>query len=153
MIREARVEEASALTELALRSKAHWGYSEEFMAACRAELTVSAADLAAEHLWFGVLLHEGAAGGYYCLERLAEEQYELDALFVEPALIGRGFGRELLAHATALAGRLGGRSLLIQGDPHADAFYRSAGAELIGTRPSGSIPGRELPLFRMTLAA
>jgi hypothetical protein len=31
MIRPARHDEASLLTDLAFRSKAYWGYSEEFM--------------------------------------------------------------------------------------------------------------------------
>jgi hypothetical protein len=39
-IRKARPDEAGELTELALRSKAHWGYDEAFMASCREELTV-----------------------------------------------------------------------------------------------------------------
>ena len=34
-------DEAVALTELCLRSKAVWGYDEHFMEACRAELTVT----------------------------------------------------------------------------------------------------------------
>lgn len=43
MIRPARDTELDALTALVLRSKAHWGYSDEFMRACAAELTVSPA--------------------------------------------------------------------------------------------------------------
>ena len=41
--------------------------------------------------------------------------------------------------------------MLIQGDPHAEGFYRSIGARRIGTRLSESIPGRELPLFSIDL--
>ncbi|MCO4698660.1 hypothetical protein LRR80_04748 [Streptomyces sp. RO-S4] len=40
LIRNARPDEAGELTEPALRSKAHWGYDEAFMASCREELTV-----------------------------------------------------------------------------------------------------------------
>jgi predicted GNAT family N-acyltransferase len=40
-IRDARADEAEALTRLALASKAHWGYSEAFMARCVAELTLT----------------------------------------------------------------------------------------------------------------
>jgi hypothetical protein len=35
--RRARPNEAAVLSELALRSKAYWGYSDEFMEQCRAE--------------------------------------------------------------------------------------------------------------------
>ncbi len=151
MIRKPLVAEADALTALALRSKAHWGYSEDFMTACRAELTVTAKDLLARHLSYRLSERDGSLRGFYCLERLSDHEYELDALFVEPAHIGAGHGRELLAHAATLALAGGGRVMLIQGDPHAEAFYRAAGARQIGTRPSESIAGRELPLFELVL--
>ena len=40
-LRPARPEEAPALTELCLRSKAVWGYDAAFMQACRRELTMT----------------------------------------------------------------------------------------------------------------
>src|SRR6267142_5100287 len=46
-IRPARPDEAGALTGLVLRSKAHWGYREEFLALCREELTLRPAELEA----------------------------------------------------------------------------------------------------------
>jgi hypothetical protein len=57
----------------------------------------------------------------------------------------------LLDHARATASVLGYRTMIIQGDPHAAPFYRAMGGQLIGSRPSASIPGRELPLFRIDL--
>ncbi|MFH8382916.1 hypothetical protein ACH4E7_18490 [Kitasatospora sp. NPDC018058] len=42
-IRPARPAEAELLTGIAVRAKAHWGYDEAFMAACRDELTLDAA--------------------------------------------------------------------------------------------------------------
>ncbi|MEE4191742.1 MAG: GNAT family N-acetyltransferase [Halieaceae bacterium] len=151
MIRKPFIAEADALTALALRSKAHWGYSDDFMVACRDELTVTEQDLLAAHLSYRVLDVDASLRGFYCLQRLSDEQFELDALFVEPEHIGAGHGRELLAHAATLALARGGRRLLIQGDPHAEPFYRAAGATQVGTRPSGSIAGRELPLFELVL--
>ncbi len=151
MLRPPRLEEAGLLTELAMRSKAHWGYSEDFMAACRAELTISEADLQAEQLSFCLVEMEGEPRGFYCLAQLDDEQFELEALFVEPAHIGKGVGRQLMEHALDRARAGGGRTLWIQGDPHAVAFYRAAGAVQVGTRPSDSVAGRDLPLFKLTL--
>ena len=41
-LRTPRAHEATMLTELCLRSKALWGYDNEFMQACRDELTLTA---------------------------------------------------------------------------------------------------------------
>lgn len=40
-IRRARPDEAGALSELALQSKAHWGYDPRFLEACREDPTLS----------------------------------------------------------------------------------------------------------------
>jgi hypothetical protein len=45
-IRPARPGEAAALSALAMRSKAHWGYDQEFLEAVRPVLTFTEADLA-----------------------------------------------------------------------------------------------------------
>ena len=41
-IRNAVVSEAKLLSDLAMRSKAYWGYSKEFMEKCRAEFVCAA---------------------------------------------------------------------------------------------------------------
>ena len=103
MIRPARSGEAKALSDLALRSKAHWGYDAAFMAACRAELTVTPA--------------QAASGRAYLYE----------------------------------ARRLELAKVRVPSDPNAEAFYRAMGATTVGTAPSGSIPGRRLPLMELAL--
>jgi len=42
--------------------------------------------------------------------------------------------------------------LTIQGDPHAEGFYLAVGALPAGKRDSASIPGRELPVYTITLS-
>ncbi len=150
-IRRAAPEEAARLSELAIRSKAVWGYEPEFMAACRDELTLSL-DYVETTPTF-VAEADGAAVGFYSLERLGETEVELGFLFVEPEAIGRGHGRRLIEHAKAQARAAGYATMVIQGDPHAERFYRAAGGRLAGTRESLSIPGRFLPLFRVDLLA
>jgi GNAT superfamily N-acetyltransferase len=150
-LRDARPDEASALSDLAVRSKAYWGYSPAFMAACRAELTYTAADIQRDCFVVVGDAERGGVVGFYALERLAGGAVELGALFVEPSAIGRGYGRALLEDAKARASRMGAACLVIQGDPHAEAFYRAAGATIAGTTESASIPGRFLPTFVVAL--
>lgn len=75
----------------------------------------------------------------------------MDGLFVEPDAIGRGVGRRLFEHATAAAASLGFGRLTIDADPNAEPFYVAMGATRIGATPSGSIPGRMLPLLAITI--
>lgn len=147
MIRQARRDELDALSALALRSKAVWGYSEQFMESCRDELTVTEDEVDE------VFVLEAPSGpiGFYSLQPVSTTRVELGYLFVEPGELRRGHGRRLMADAIARARAGGYETLVIQGDPHAVEFYLAVGARQVGARPSDSIPGRSLPLFELTL--
>ncbi len=150
-IRPARPDEAAALSALALRSKGHWGYDAAFLAACRAELTFSPDDLI-DALTFVADAPDGPAGFYRLLVQ-ENGVAELDDLFVDPAFIGRGVGKRLWQHAVAQAAALGCTEMTIQSDPFAEGFYRAMGAERVGERESGSVPGRMLPLLQYGLGS
>ena len=137
------------LSDLALRSKGHWGYSKEFLARCRDELTVTPDDLRDTRYWCYVAVKGETIVGYYALRPDTQKSLELDALFVEPIHIGQGIGKVLIEHALGKAADLGRTRVTIQGDPNATAFYLSVGALQIGERESASIPGRLLPLFEI----
>ncbi len=148
MIRPARPGEAAALSDLARRSKGHWGYDAAFMAACRAELTVTPAQAASGRAQ--VYEERGRALGFYLLE-VRNGSADVAMLFVEPAAMGRGIGRALWRHLVAEARRLDLAKVTIESDPNAAPFYRAMGAKTVGTAPSGSIPGRRLPLMELAL--
>ena len=150
-IRPARPSDAETLSALAFRSKACWGYTAEFMEACRAELTYAAKELRSDRFQFAVGEQSGVCVGFYAVEKTAEDEAELVALFVEPAHIGKGCGRMLMEHAKRVAGALGASRMIVQGDPNAERFYLAAGGHLIGTRESASIEGRFLPLYAIEL--
>lgn len=126
-IREARPDEAPALSALVLRSKAHWGYDEAFLAACRDELTISAHEVTARRLAVAEDETSGEALGVASLEGRAPDG-TLGLLFVEPRVIGLGIGRALYAHVLDRARELGFERLTIDSDPHAVDFYRTLGA-------------------------
>ncbi|MFE4370317.1 GNAT family N-acetyltransferase [Streptomyces sp. NPDC056835] len=126
-IREARPDEARALSALVLRSKAHWGYDEAFLAACRDELTVSAGEVTARRIVVAEDETSGEALGVASLEGRAPDG-TLGLLFVEPRVLGLGIGRALYAHVLDTARELGFERLTIDSDPHAVDFYRALGA-------------------------
>lgn len=148
-IRDARPDEAELLSELAVRSKSHWGYSQAFLESCRSELAVDASRLGSDD--YRCKVADGRSGilGFYTVEQVSEGIYELEALFVEPEHIGTGIGRTLVQHAIRSLSECGASRLIIQGDPNASHFYVAAGARQIGYRESNSIPGRQLPLFEI----
>lgn len=148
-IRPATADESACLSALALRSKAYWGYSTDFIEACRKELTFDSAYVSANTVF--VADSGGALIGFYSLKRVSAAEAELGALFVEPDHIGRGFGRALMTHAKETACDLGITAIVIQGDPNAAYFYQAAGGIHCGELASRSIPGRVLPLFRIRL--
>lgn len=150
-IRAARESEAELLTELAMRSKAYWGYDESFMAQCRDELTVTGSELCAFGRICRVCVDRDRIVGFYVLEILDRARASLEMLFVEPGRIGQGYGKRLVSDAKVCAKSRGTAEILIEGDPYADRFYHRVGAEKIGRRPSGSIAGRWLPLYSLVI--
>lgn len=151
-LRPATARDAFQLTALSLRSKSHWGYSDEFIEACRSELSISADQINRENSNFIVAEICDQIVGYCCvMHQRWDAHFELDALFVDPPYMGRGIGRRLLTCALDKVNELGGTILVIQSDPNAEDFYRSFGGRLTGTRESGSIPGRHLPVFEIDI--
>jgi N-acetylglutamate synthase-like GNAT family acetyltransferase len=148
-IRAAHDDEAGSLSELAFRAKAHWGYSDDFMAACRDELTYPPELVSAGG--FAVAEIDSRVAGFYALSKVSPNSGELEAVFVDPERIGSGVGRALLDHALAAGREAGFERIIVQADPNAAAFYERAGALRIGERESGSIPGRMLPLYEFDL--
>ncbi len=147
-IRAAHPSEAGSLTELAVRSKSYWGYDAGFLERARLDLTVSA-DAAGKGNVF-VAEADGVVAGFYSLDD-DRDTPELTALFVDPAAIRKGHGRGLLAHAVREAAARGGRYLIIQSDPFAEAFYISQGAVRVGSVASPVDAARLLPLLHLAL--
>jgi len=148
-IRRASPGEAALLSALALRSKAHWGYSRDFIKSCEDEITYQPGQISGDTFDFVVIENEVTIMGFYAIECVSKTEYELDALFVDPEYIGTGCGRRLIQHALKNVATKGGERLVIQGDPNAEQFYLAAGGQQIGSRKSGSIPGRVLPLYEI----
>ena len=149
-LRSANSEEADVLSGLAFRSKAHWGYDEQFLDACRADLTLSPDQIGTRRTV--VAETAGQIVGFYTLDGEPPEG-EIGNLWVEPTHIRHGIGR-LLWHRAVAAGRgLGFRSLFIDADPNAEGFYLTMGAIRVGDIPSTAIPGRLLPRLRVSLSA
>jgi len=146
-IRRARPDEAEQLTGLARRSKAHWGYDEEFLRRAAADLTITPPAIAEHEVW--VLENDGRIIGFHRV--IPGEPAVLEDLWLEPDAIGAGHGRRLWEHAIGVARSGGASAMELDAEPNAMGFYQRMGAVRVGATVSRVIPGRELPRMRVPL--
>ncbi len=147
-IRSAQVDEAQLLSDLALRSKAHWGYDAAFLQSCRPVLTVEVSSIEAG--WVYAIEIAGRVAGFYSLKPL-DDAIDLDMLFVDPSAIGEGCGARLFRHACERARQLGGVRLTVESDPNAEPFYVRMGMARYAEQESNVQEGRMLPLLALEL--
>jgi GNAT superfamily N-acetyltransferase len=147
-IRTPSLDELPSLSDLCFRSKAIWGYDEEFMEACRGELSFEPRDLQLTPI--AVAERDGKPIGVAQV-KVGDGEADLLKLFVEPGALHSGIGKALFVWATNAAKKLGSTRLTIDADPDAASFYRRMGAYDVGQAPSGSVPGRMLPKLAMNL--
>ena len=123
-IRRASSDEAAALSQIAHDAKRHWGYPEHWLKHWRDDLTISPDFIAANQVY--VAASEGELLGFYALI-IRKEKAELDHLWVAPAHIGTGVGKQLFLHAMQYAGRRNVAAVEILSDPNAEGFYQKIG--------------------------
>lgn len=142
-IRRARPDDASPLSDIAIRSKRSNGYDDAFMAACVGELTVTPEKLAESEYW---VAEAETLCGCACLGTEADGRAgEVSFFFIDPAWQRRGVGRLLWDKLLERARTQGFQTLRLDADPAAVPFYEAMGFRVVGQAPSGSIRGRTLP--------
>jgi molybdenum cofactor cytidylyltransferase len=136
-IRPAQGHEAEALSALALKAKAYWGYPAETIELWKQDLTVSIHTITSRPTFVAVLGDEIV--GFHSLSP-SHQSWKLDHLWVLPQFMDRGIGRALVAHALETAARGGASSVTVDADPNAESFYLACGAARCGEVPA-PIPG------------
>ncbi|HKR21345.1 MAG TPA: GNAT family N-acetyltransferase [Pyrinomonadaceae bacterium] len=146
-IRSASPDDANTLTQIALDAKRHWGNPEHWIQHWAADLTVTPEFIRDNHVY--VFEREGEIRGFYALSVNADKA-ELEHLWVTPALIGSGIGKELFLDAMERAAALDVRDVEIIADPNAAGFYERMGAKQIGETdsPVDGLP-RKLPKLKI----
>ena len=148
MIVATTIYDAKILTEITLKSKAIWGYTDEQLKSWTEELTVS--EKMIEKLIVYKFVSETKIVGFYILNQPKEKIIELEFLFVLPDYIGKGIGNQLIQHAFKKATSLNSLTIFLVADPNAVSFYQSKGFEIIDRKES-SVPNRILPVLHKTL--
>ena len=146
MIRPATLADLPDVARVTMASKAHWGYSQAFLDACRDELSPKPADIGP-----GLVVwdEDGIQGmAHVTLEDAAAHLW---LLFIHPEAIGRGIGTRLFHWTCDHARSNGARRLSLHADPYAVPFYDRMGMAQTGEYPSTTWPGRILPVMSIDL--
>jgi GNAT superfamily N-acetyltransferase len=148
-IRPALPSEARALSDLAVASKALWGYSGAQLSAWRNELRISPESIASEPTF--VAETESGIAGVVQLHT-GTIPWAIEHLWVHPSAGRRGIGSQLVRHAIRHAREHGRAELTIDSDPQAEPFYLRLGARKVGEKaaPIEGQPGRVRPQLVIT---
>ena len=145
MIVKAKISDAKTLSEIAMISKAYWGYTKEQLNSWIPDLTISE-NMISEMFVYKFISNQEIVG-FYILNQPQENYIELEFLFVHPNCIGKGVGNQLIQHAFFEAKRLNCKHITVLSDPNAADFYKSKGFYEIDKKES-SISGRFLPILQ-----
>ena len=148
-LRRAIPSEAHVLTEIAFSAKAHWGYPEHWLQIWKPQMTFSPEYFEKNESW--VIADDARPIAFYTLQERSGNAW-IENLWVLPEYIGQGIGKQLFLHAIGLARQRGFKTLQLEADPNAAAFYEKMGMHKIGERRS-EVDGqpRSLPLMEMSL--
>ena len=151
-MRRALEDDTDALTELAHRAKAHWGYPASWMREWDPQLTIIPGYLEAHDVW--VAERDGAIVGMCALEDRGT-RWNLEHVWVDPSAHRGGIGRALVMQALDEAHRRRSGVVELLADPYASGFYERLGARHAGDVPA-PMPGakhRTLPKYEFDLRA
>ncbi len=145
-LRRAKPEMADELSQIAIRSKAYWGYSPRMLKAWERDLVISPQFVQTHEVYRCEI--EAETAGFYALV-LRKPVAILDHLWVRPSWIGRGCGRLLFEHAAGRAASAGAEAMEWVADPNARGFYERMGSRTL--RHIRTELERVLPVMRVEL--
>jgi len=150
-LRKATGDDADALTDLAHRAKAHWGYPASWMREWDPQLTIIPGYLELHDVWVAEL--DGEIVGMCALEDRGA-RWTLEHVWVEPAHHRGGIGRALVLRALDSARARHAQYVELLADPYASGFYERLGARLAGhvDAPMPGARGRTLPRYEFDLS-
>ena len=148
MITKAIALDTDSLTNIALKSKAYWGYTKEQIESWHHDLTIT--EKIMKNMFVYKYILDDTIAGFYILNQPKKDTIELEFLFVLPEFIGKGIGKKLLEDSYIKAKQFNVSTIVLLADPNAKSFYESQGFLYQGEKES-SIPNRFCPLMKKDL--
>ena len=141
--------DAKILTELTIRSKAHWNYSKQQIDDWRDDLTISEAYITEKNVLKLVDDNDNIVG-YYSYFKIDNLNVKLENLFIEPKFIGLGYGKILMTDFLKRVKRTKAEKIILDSDPNSEKFYTKIGFKMIGKLET-SIRDRFLPIMELKI--
>jgi GNAT superfamily N-acetyltransferase len=142
LIRPAKVQDCEALTDLMLRSSAYDGRYRRMIE----NYPVTPAMIGRNEVWTAEL-HRRIVGFY----RLDVANADLDLMFVDDSVQGRGVGAALFEHMKSVARTSGLGQVQIVAHPPAADFYRRMGAVDVGVSKAPTTEGWDRPILKLAI--
>ena len=145
---EVKEKDLALVASIALASKSHWDYSEDFLGKCKTlfEKEFSPSYLEKAKLFLVYKTGEPVA----VVGLLLEGEPHIDHFWILPKWIGKGFGKLLFSNIVAIAKEHGLSYLMVVSDLNAESFYQKMGFVRVGYE-SSPIQGKKLPVLKYDL--
>jgi GNAT superfamily N-acetyltransferase len=145
---DASEEDSQVLTDIAIRSKKYWGYTDEQIHSWLPELEIPV-DFIAKHKLVKVL-NDTSLIGFFALCKLDEETITLEHMWLEPGFIQKGLGKQIFSEILRCVRSEKYKTLTATADPNANGFYEKMGGR-VSNQVQSSIPGRILSTYTFLL--
>jgi N-acetylglutamate synthase-like GNAT family acetyltransferase len=132
--RKAHENESDYLSDLAIRSKSHWPYPEDYLEKSKELLEISPHYIDAHEVI--VAEEDDKIIGFYAMEREFVEHF-----WIDPGYIGKGYGTEMFGNLMTQAREMNLGYLYLYSEPFAIGFYEKMGWGRYGKKPSRIDPG------------
>ncbi|AOY74908.1 GNAT family N-acetyltransferase [Clostridium formicaceticum] len=143
-IRRAEAFESEALTNIAARSEAYWGYDSTFMKNFKRLYRVTEKFII-DNPTYAIVEGKEIIGFYGILS--TETETSLEFLYIEPTFIGKGYGKLLWTHMVSICRCHGIKEIALVTSPQAKEFYSKMGAKYIGDVDSIVAENKKVPKF------
>ncbi len=148
-IKKATIHDSGILTEITMKSKAYWGYSEEQIMEWENFLTISI-DYIEKNSVYKLIINNSIIG-YYSYFKTEKDSIKLDNLFILPKYIGLGYGKKLMQDfINRIQTENSIKKITLDSEPNAEIFYQKIGFVKVGEFET-SIKNRFMPIMEMYL--
>jgi N-acetylglutamate synthase-like GNAT family acetyltransferase len=145
----ARVTDCELLTDIAVRSKKYWNYTDSLIEIWKNDLEVTA-EYIKQNIVYKIFCNDLLIGFYGLKFNNQFDCYEIDHLWLSPENINKGYGKVIFKHIKDQLLNKNQLKTIVILDPNSSGFYEKMKGKLVGQVQS-KVNGRLLPIYEFDL--